>query len=71
MHITGSYVQHTVSSAYFRLCRKYDLCEICEQVSDGHHDQNHVFIKIPHPLIPNVLGKATPITGEYRSGNWL
>ena len=39
-------------------------------MSGEHHKlRNHVFIKIPFPLVPNVFGKTVPITGEYVYGS--
>ena len=61
-----TYSKFYLISAFFRRCPNYDLCEICERMSGEHHKlSNHVFIKIPFPLVPNVFGKTVPITGEY------
>ena len=46
-------------------CKDYDLCSICEQVSEQHHNATHVFIRIPHPLKPNVFRNKILIPSKF------
>lgn len=64
----NTYHNSQVMIAYyciFSMCSDYNLCEKCVSRSDKIHDKKHLFVKIPHPLKPDVVEDKILLPGEY------
>ena len=48
-------VLHLDGMLIHRKCADFDLCEECESVPGGAHDDTHLFVKIRRPVFPDYV----------------